>query len=779
MKFPSRLEPSAILFISALLIGSSPLALGQTAGGATGGGMDMTTGGMGNSDGGATTGGVTDGAAGGGFVDKNIDPATGVVYADPAGASADQLGGAVGDLKAEDLGALDNSVLGSLNKDQLGDLDAAAVGGLSSDQVGNLAPGAVAGLTGSQLGNLSSSAVAGFTDSQVAGLDATAVGGFKADQVASLDASALGGFKANQVASLDATAMGGFKADQVAALDPTAMAGLKADQVAGMDPTAMAGFSSNQVAALDPTAMAGLKADQVAGMDATAMAGFSSNQVAALDPTAMAGLKSDQVAGMDATAMAGFDAAKVSSLNSTAMSGLGATQLSSMPTTAMAGFEAAQVTGMTAAAMTGLGGAQLANMPDAAMAGFESDQIKNISVEAIGNLDSDKMASLTKEALGGISADQFDALDAAALGGLKSENLGGLGADVFSAMSEDDLANLDATEVKEMAGEDFSKLVTNLNEFSVTPDTVADLLPEGWNIDSDGDLTAPPGAGLAFATLEKAAPTDGEATIAPLPDLSTNLSLGGGSGDNSVLGGMDNALAAANVSGLGFTQRADGILNVGTADGSAPAAAFIPDATKMVQAPEGSPAGLTVDEKTGGYVVITDQGYQIPLLPSIANPTEVADLLPDSEIEVGAGGQTSISNVPSEDGATSSKIAGIASPILETSEQAAGTYRSGTGADATVKIVYEDGTAQTLKPAINDQTAFESAASALGVEDLVFKVDGSVSLTLGGANINLKPLFDIEAGAEGTKVTPSIVSEDGRYFVISSNGDKQEFVAGP
>ena len=509
--------------------------------------------------------------------------------------------------------------------------------------------------------------------------------------------------------------------------------------------------------------MAGLKADQVAGMDATAMAGFSSNQVAAMDPTAMAG----------------FDAAKVSSLNSTAMSGLGAAQLSSMPSTAMAGFEAAQVTGMTAAAMTGLGGAQLANMPNAAFAGFESVQIKNISVEAIRNLDSDKMASLTKEALGGISADQFDALDAAALGGLKSENLGGLGADVFSAMSEDDLANLDATEVKEMAGEDFSKLVTNLNEFSVTPDTVAALLPEGWNIDSDGDLTAPPGAGLAFATLEKAAPTDGEATIAPLPDLSTNLSLGGGSGDNSVLGGMDNALAAANVSGLGFTQRADGILNVGTADGSAPAAAFIPDVTKMVQAPEGSPAGLSVDEKTGGYVVITDQGYQIPLLPSIANPTEVANLLPDSEIEVGAGGQTSISNVPSEDGATSSKIAGIASPIMETSEQDAGTYRSGTGADATVKIVYEDGTAQTLKPAINDQTAFESAASALGVEDLVFKVDGSVSLTLGGANINLKPLFDIEAGAEGTKVTPSILSEDGRYFVISSNGDRQEFVAGP
>ena len=65
MKLPTSLEPSAILLISALLICGSPLALGQTAGGATGGGMDMTTGGMDNSGGGAAAGGGT--AAGGGM----------------------------------------------------------------------------------------------------------------------------------------------------------------------------------------------------------------------------------------------------------------------------------------------------------------------------------------------------------------------------------------------------------------------------------------------------------------------------------------------------------------------------------------------------------------------------------------------------------------------------------------------------------------------------------------------------------------------------------------
>ena len=51
-------------------------------------------------------------------------------------------------------------------------------------------------------------------------------------------------------------------------------------------------------------------------------------------------------------------------------------------------------------------------------------------------------------------------------------------------------------------------------------------------------------------------------------------------------------------------------------------------------------------------------------------------------------------------------------------------------------------------------------------------------VSLGGVNINLKPLFEIEKGAVGTKATPEIKIEGGRYFVISSNGDKQEFVEG-
>ena len=439
-------------------------------------------------------------------------------------------------------------------------------------------------------------------------------------------------------------------------------------------------------------------------------------------------------------------------------------------------FTAVQISVLPSEALSGLKPDQISNISAAAVSGFDSNQVKNISVDAFAALDSDKMGSLTKEALGGISADQFNALNAAALKGIKSENIVGLGAEVFSAMSEDDLANLDATEIEKMAGEDISKLVTNLNKFSVAVDQVAELLPEGWEIDADGDLTAPPGAGLSFAELKKTASVEGEAAIVAVPDFSKNLSLGGGSGDDSVLGGMDKGLEAANVAGVGFTQRADGVLNIG-AVGEAPIAAFIPDTTKMVQAAVGAKVGVTLDEKTGGYVVITSQGYQIPLLPSLSNPTEVSKLLPNSTIAIGSGGQTSISNVEDENGVLAT-IAGIANPILETSDLAPGAYRFGSGATATIQIVYGDGTAQTLKPVINDQAAFESAARALGVEGIVFKVDGSVRVSLGGVNINLKPLFEIEKGAVGTKATPEIKIEDGRYFVISSNGDKQEFIEG-
>jgi hypothetical protein len=432
---------------------------------------------------------------------------------------------------------------------------------------------------------------------------------------------------------------------------------------------------------------------------------------------------------------------------------------------------------MTGAAMGGFDATQVAALAPAAMGGLGADQMGGMTTDAIVGLVADQMGGLTKDALGGISTDQFAALSGDALGGLKSENLGGLGADVIGNMSVDDLANLDPAEVQGMA--DIAKLVTNLNAFSVDTDTVAALLPDGWTIDSTGDMTAPPGAEINFKELPKAPPpAAGEPAIAALPDLSSNLALGAGSGAPSVLDGMDNALVSAGVTGFDFKQNSAGILNIGDGTGGAPVAAFIPDAANMTQAAADADPGVSLDPKTGGYIIVTDQGYQIPLKPSVSNPAEVASLVgSDSKVSLGSSGEITIEAPPSADG-TVTAIAGIASPLLTTDERPAGTYTDGTGVDAVLTIVYADGSAQTLLPAIKDQSEFEASATAIGVTDLSFRVDGAVALTYEGVPLTLKPLFDVVKGVPGAEVTPGISNEDGKFFFTSANGDKQEFAAG-
>jgi hypothetical protein len=563
---------------------------------------------------------------------------------------------------------------------------------------------------------------------------------------------------------MTAAAMAGFGKDQMAALDPTAMGGFDATQMAALDPTAMAGFGKDQMAALDPTAMGGFDATQMAALDSTAMGGFKATQMAALDATAMAGLGKDQMAALDPTAMGGFGATQMAALDPAAMVGLKATQIAALDPTAMAGLDATQISALDSAAMGGVGADQMAALDATAMAGFGADQ----------------MAALDGKALGGISTDQFSALPPAALGGLKSENLGGIPADVVANMSIDDLQNLDADEVKGM--KDFAKLVTNLNEFSVDTDTVAALLPEGWAIDPSGDLTAPPGAEISFKTLEKpAVVAAGEPAVPALPNLDSSLALGAGSGGPTVLTGMGDALAAA-VPGtdLGFTQTTDGVLNIGSGDGGPPVASFIPDAANMVQAAADAVPGVGLDPTTGGYVIVTPEGFQIPLKPALSDPKAVADLVPDGKVEIGAGGQTSIEGLPGPDG-TLISIAGIPSPILTTDPRPPGIYTSADGEEVT--IVGVGGSAQTLSPAIKDPEAFNDAINAIdGATGVVQKVDGTVDLNYLGSDLKLKPKLAITKAEppEGSlpgQCTPGVVADGGSFFMISANCDQQEFAA--
>ncbi len=400
----------------------------------------------------------------------------------------------------------------------------------------------------------------------------------------------------------------------------------------------------------------------------------------------------------------------------------------------------------------------------------------NLPVDVIDNLNATQVAHLDKGAVSGLTTEQFANFDSTALGGFTRDNLGGLDEDVIKGIDADVLDNLDPEEVRKLDGDDFARLVTNLDHASITTDAVAGLLPDGWSLDAaSGDLTAPPGSSLAFRSLDQSDADDGT-TVSELPDFSRSLSVGGDVEDDNVLTGLDTALDAADAGNLGFKQSADGILTVvSDSDESVALASFIPDANNMTQAPAGFTAGLSMDSR-GAYVLTTDDGYQIPLLPAVSNPDDIADLLPGTEVTIGDRGETTITQ-PQGDG--SDPIVGVFDPLITSSDKAPGLYSSGDGADKEILVVFADGSAQTLSPTIQSPDEFEQAATATaGVESVEINTDGSIDVRYQGADLTIRPLFDIEPGSSAGDTTPTLIVENGRFFFVNSKGDRQEFVAG-
>jgi hypothetical protein len=488
----------------------------------------------------------------------------------------------------------------------------------------------------------------------------------------------------------------------------------------------MAGFSADQVGNFDPTAAAGFSADQVGNFDPAAAAGFSAGQLENFDPTAVAGFKADQVGNFDPTAMAGFSADQVGNFDPTAA----------------AGFTAGQ----------------LENFDPTAVAGFKADQVQNLDKGAVGGFDNTQFDSLTPDA-----KNAFD-----------RDNLGGLDQSVYQNLDANGLADLNSTEIQNMPDGDFSRLASNLEDPTITSAAVEDLLPTGWEVDAATDrLTAPPGADLAFRSLDQQADPATGTTVPELPDFSRSLSVGGKLETDNVLAGLDQSLTSAGVDGIEFRQSATGILSaVSTADESVPLGAFIPDSDNMTQAPDGYTPGLAVDDR-GAYVLTTGEGYQIPLLPAPRDPNEIVDLSPGATVDIAGGGSTTITGL---DGDDTGPVVGKFNPVLETSDQPPGIHRTGEGQDAKILVVYEDGSAQQLSPSIQSETEFEETVKATpGVEDVIFNTDGSINLRYNGTDFVLKPAFDVESGAVDSPGAASLTIDGDQFFFTNSNGDRQQF----
>ena len=559
---------------------------------------------------------------------------------------------------------------------------------------------------------------------------------------------------------------------------------LSSNNLSGGIPTELSNLSKLKVLELEGNLLTGSIPPELGDLTALETLTLASNEFSGVVPPSLSSFsvpdsafKSESTVVADAAAKVIADKAAadkiVADAAASASLGATATQLGGVDPDKTGTLTSDQLGKLDASAIASFDKNQIADLDPVAVAGLSADQVKVIDTVAIGGFNKEQISKLSQSAISGLTSDQFDKIAPAVLSGLTKDNLGGLGSKVIGNITPEVLSNLNIDAVKGMATEEFSKFITNLDSTKITTDNVDGLLPSGWTLEASGQLKAPPGAKLAFKTLEKVTNIN-NTSLPTLPDLSKSFSLGGG-GSDSVLDGLDKAIDSNNI-GYKFYQRSDGILNLRAVDASldlTPAAAFLPDTSEMKQAPKNSVPGIGVDSR-GAYVLITDKGYSIPLLPALINPDAVKNLLPvTSEIEIGAGGQTTISDLGDGRG---NAVAGVPNPLVSTSSKSAGIYSIGSGAKEKIEIVQADGSLQVISPAFKDQdgliTALYAIPEIVGVE---INTDGTVDLIYNGSSLILKPHFDVEIKKDGGKYLAGITQDNGKFYFTNAKGERQQF----
>ncbi len=490
-------------------------------------------------------------------------------------------------------------------------------------------------------------------------------------------------------------------------------------------------------------------------------------------PTDFSGFTGATLDKMTPDFMQSFTPDHIANLKPDAVGSLDKTQFQNLAPTAMTGFSADQLQRLDPTVMSGMTAAQLGALKPEAMAGFKPEQMGALAPEMMMRFTREQFTSLDAKAFEGITPQQIGALSGTQIGAMDRNKLGALPPEAIRAMGDDMLGSLNKTEFKNMASEDFSKMMVNFDPSKFSPNELTDFIPPSWNMNAlTGQLTAPPGAGLQFKALPS---LDTAAMQMPtLPDLNSKLALGGtATGGNTVLQGMTQALGSVDPS-LKFEQ-AGGILSVRGAGASAgPMAAFIPDSAAMIQAPAGALPGISQDA-TGKFVITTPEGYRVPVIPTLQNPTALINAIPGLKLDVADKGETKIT-LPG-----ANPLNGIADPFVTTSTQPPGIYRSGAKGNEEALVVFPDGTAQKVKPTIQSPEEFQSATKGIPqVGDLKVNVDGSITLKFEGQPLTLKPEFEVVPGTTGTTVTPSIKLIDASTAEFTNaRGDTQRFHVNP
>jgi len=372
---------------------------------------------------------------------------------------------------------------------------------------------------------------------------------------------------------------------------------------------------------------------------------------------------------------------------------------------------------------------QVTNLPTVAVKKLNRRQVANLSVESCAGFTKQHFANLDSDALSGMTIEHFNVVSPDALTGLTVANVGGLDSEVIYAMGLDILNNIESSATLSFA--DSLKIFSNLNVDLVQPVEIEKFLHQDIQIDvKTKKLKLKKGK----LKLPKAKKVVLSAFIMPeLPNLKVSLNLGGAFAEQTILTDLTKVLALPkiNLPNFAFEQSETGIVKV-KASGTNIELAF--RAAAIEQLDVGIEPNLDVDDE-GNYSLTTEEGQQVTFIPMFKDPELLAAIIPDGAIEISDTGEANI-DLDSED-ETADKLVGVFDPEVKTAESGLniGINIEGTGVDQIAKIVYKDGTMQTMRPAVQDRSSVDIAGPIVaGDSNLKFSyhADGRVFYNLDG-----------------------------------------------
>jgi len=447
--------------------------------------------------------------------------------------------------------------------------------------------------------------------------------------------------------------------------------------------------------------------------------------------------------------------------------------------------------------ITELNAETLENLEPAVFGTFIAEDIEQIPPEAFTTLEPEQLAEVEKESLEGLTTEQFEQMPVEALNGLTSDNMGGLPTEVIAEFIPEHLDALDVKAFKAMPSKDVSKLFTHFNAKKITPSRVAKFVPSDWHLDlKTGALTAPVGEKLtlqSFSSTSLSTKNEGaNVALPPIPNLNAGFGIGG-AGSPLIKETQRSLATEESLADFVLSQDEKGTLLVkGTGDSKDVQYAFIPDADNVIQVnTDKIPIGLSTGADDFNTIT-TPEGLQYRVIPTPKDPIALSETLGGSDVAIGKRGDVMVKLSAKNtqcDGAQ--RMLMIFDPFVEPAPESI-CFKSDNGettcdfdnapehikrpglhfptdnkrsarAGEQAKVVYLDGTAQTVRPTVLSPDIFiQEGMKFEGVEGMLFKADGRFYAFYQGDSLWVRPNCNVKTKTveEDGVISPSITRND-------------------